>query len=418
MLRLAKTMFTLAILAAFGGLTACDQNTTASEPTPRRQDSTAALADSNTTLDRAFPLTRDTVWIPVRPLSPLGWPWGSAWYSLEVDSGHTYQFTMRSRIEFEATMELFDGDSSLLRRATRIEGATDTRVIQIQYETVQSRRLFLIVQGDVGANFELSFEVLPGQSPRPDVFELLDTSLEHQGGPLLASDSTWINRTLHRTEAGVMESADLFRIEVDSGKLYTIHLHSQGNAPAIGFLEQGMVPIDTLWTRSSSWSTQRSSLTFAAYRKGLVRFAAKPSGPDFKPVHYRVAATESMGIPAGVYPDAHEFDDTPETASLIFADGKTQSRTLHRDRGVSDTDEILLIHPTDSAMMLEIHDSLGTIAVEAFDFEGGPVVLTELPEGAVRCFLVPASSGTAPIRVRITNRLPSPATYRIELRSP
>lgn len=416
MIRFAKPLLSLAFWTAFGGLVSCDRNSTAPDPTPRGQDTLKAIADSNDVLERALPLALDPSWIPVRPVSPEGWPSGYAWFSLDVDSGWTYQITLRDSSSSSASIQLFDGDSSLLRNGTWVTGMAGTRLVQIQYETDRSQVLYLVVNGRVRAPLELGIEVLAGQEARPDAFELHDSSSELRGGPSVFADSTWINRTLHRTAGGTMESGDLFQIAADSGKLYTIHLHARGNAPTIEFLARGFLPIDTVWTHTTSRNTRVATLTFAAYRSGPVHFAAVPAGPDFKPVHYRVAATARDGIPSGVYPDAHEPDNIMEFASLLFPDGKAQSRTLHRDRGVSDTDEVFLLNPTGSVQILEIHDSLQALAVEAFSELASPLALVETATGSVRWFVVPAS-GITPIRIRLVNRTATPAAYRITLRA-
>ena len=416
MIRFAKPLHSLAFWAAVGGLVACDRGSTAPDPSPREQDTISATVDSNDVLERALPLALEPSWISVRPVAPEGWPSGSAWFSLDVDSGWTYQITLRDTSPSSASLQLFDADSSLLRRGSVVAGMAGTRLLQLQYETDRPGLLYLVVNGRVRAPLALSIEVLPGQEAGPDAFEMFDSSTEHRGGPFVSADSTWINRTLHRSVGGAMESGDLFQIAADSGKLYTIHLHARGNAPTIEFLARGFMPIDTLWTNTSSRNTQIATLTFAAYQSGTVHFAAVPVGPDFKPVHYRVTATARDGIPSGVYPDAHEPDNVAEFASLLFPDGMAQSRTLHRDRGVSDTDEIILVNPTGSGQILEIHDTVRALAVEAFSDLDNPLTPVDTMTGAVRRFLVPAS-GTVPIRVRLTNRIAFPVTYLITLRA-
>ena len=412
MIRFAKPLLSLALVATMGVIVSCDRTSTAPDPTPREQDTLAALADSNDVLGRATPLALDPSWIPVRPVSPAGWLIGSAWFSLEVDSGWTYQITLRDTTHSSASLQLFDADSSLLRKGTSV--AAGTGLVRIQYETDRPEVLYLVVNGRVKAPLELDIEVLAGQEARPDAYELFDSSSEHRGGPSVSADCTWVNRTLHRMVSGAMESGDLFQIAADSGKLYTIHLHARGNAPTIDFLARGFLPIDTHWTHTTSRNTRIATLTFAAYRSGPVHFAVVPVGPDFKPVHYRVAATSRDGIPPGIYPDIHEPDNAVVSASLLFPDGKAQARTLHRDRGVSDTDHVFLVNTTGSMQILEVHDPLQVLEVEALSDSGAPIVLVETTTGTVRCFAVPAS-GIAPIRIRIANRTNTPATYRIAL---
>jgi hypothetical protein len=413
--RLAKSVPFLAILATLGSLVSCDQSGTAPESTPPRQDTTKAHSGSNDVLQRALPLALEPAWVPVRTMCPQGGPNGSAWYSLDVESDKTYRITLRYTDPTGVSLLLFDGDSSLLAKATMGQGTPGT--LQLQYETDLAERLYLVVNGLVRDTFEVKVEILPGQTALPDAYEAFDTSAEVRGGPLVAADSTWINRTLHRTAGGDMESGDLFELRVDSGKLYSIHLLARGNMPSVGFLPRGILPIDTHWTHSTTGNTRNATLSFPVHRSGTVHFAATPVGPNFKPVHYRVAVTAREGIPSGVYPDLYESDDTPETASLLFPDGQTQSRTLHRSPIVSDTDEILLLNLTESNQILEIQDSLQAIVLEAFTSEGTPLHLPEVVTGSVRCFVVPPPV-SAPIRIRLANRRAEAVTYRIELRAP
>lgn len=414
--RLAKSVPFIALLATLGSLVSCDQSGTAPEPTPPRQDTTEAPSGSNDVLQRALPLALEPAWIPVRPMCPQGGPKGSAWYSLDVESDKTYRITLRYTDPTGVSLLLFDADSSLLARATMGQGTPGT--LQLQYETDHAERLFLVVNGMVRDTLEVQVEILPGQSALPDAYEAFDTSAEVRGGPIVAADSTWFNRTLHRTAGGDMESGDLFELRVDSGRLYSIHLLARGNMPSVGFLPRGILPVDTHWTHSTTTgNTRNATLSFPAHRTGTVHFAATPVGPNFKPVHYRVAVTALDGIPSGVYPDRYELDDTPETASLLFPDEKAQSRTLHRSPGVSDTDQILLLNLTASNQILEIQDSLRAIVLEAFSSEGAPLALPEIATGSVRCFLVPPP-GSAPIRIRLANSLSVAVAYRIELRAP
>lgn len=187
--------------------------------------------------------------------------------------------------------------------------------------------------------------------------------------------------------------------------------------PSVGLLPRGLLPLDTHWTHSTTGNTRNATLSFPVHRSGIVHFAATPVGLDFKPVHYRVAVTALDGIPDGVYPDLYEHDDTPESASLLFPDGKAQSRTLHRSPSVSDTDQILLLNLTGSDQVLEIRDSSQAIVLEAFSSEGTPLLLAGIATGTVRSFLVPPP-GSAPIRIRLANRLAVGVDYRIELRAP
>lgn len=417
MSRLSTPLEALALAGVMSFLVACDEGSTSPVPGPGTTDTTSSTHSQNDALVRAAPLPIQPSWIVVKMIAPVGWPVGTAWYALEIDSGFTYQVTLKDTAFTSPSLELYDADSSLLRRAAAVAGTSNPNLIRVQFEAVRTERIFVVVRGNVGARLELSIEVLPGLDALPDAYEAVEGSTESKGGPALWGDSVWINRTLHRTSGGTMESGDPFRLVVDSGNLYTIHVLARGNCPTIAFSTEGDPPIDTLWTHMGSKNSMVATLTFAAYRSGTIPFVVAPSGPEFKPVHYRVAATAREGIPALIYPDPYESDNSPEIASFLIPDGREQIRTLHRDNGVSDTDQILLINPTDSIQVLELHDSLQAIAVDGFAFDGSPVALADSLSGTVRTFLV-SSSGGAPIRVRLTNRLPIAMGYRILLRAP
>lgn len=404
----------LALLTLVAGLLACDQAGNAPVASTPSPDTTTVPQGTNDVLVRATPLVAQPLWVPVRPIAPPGWVSGSAWYALDLDSGLTVQISLKDSAFTSAAMELFAADSTLLRTIAVDSGATPG-LQRIRYESTGSERVYLVVHGSTRSLLEICIELLPEQETGPDAYEGQDSGSEFQGGPSVSPDSVWINRTLHRTAGGVMESGDYFQIAVDSSRLYTLHLVWKGNGPAIEFLPRGMRPIDTTWTIRSSKNTTEAHLTFAAYRTGRVLFLAKPSGTDAKPVHYRLAATSREGIPAGIYPDVYEIDDTPEFASLLFPLMASQIRTLHRDRGIPDVDQILLLNPGGSEQILEIHDTLGTLRVEAFAPDGTPVAPSETVTGSVRTFLVAPVSG-GPVRLRVSNPGPSGANYRLSLR--
>lgn len=411
---LAKALRPMSVLVALASLMACDHGATAPTPSPG-PDTLQARSGTNDALTRADELEKHATWIPVHPLAPGGQLLGSAWYVLNLDSGLTYSILLKDSSFTGASMDLFDADSSLLRSSTPVEGTTGSRLVGLQYESTRAERVYLVVFGPVPSVVSIRVEVLPGKEQGPDAYEDQESPSESPGGPSLYPDSQWINRTLHRTAGGVMESGDRFQISVDSGKLYTLHLLSHGNVPAVDFLPWGMLPIDTVWTHVTSKNTTVSTVTFAAYRNGTFYLLVRPSGPDFKPVPYRIAATSHDGIPARIYPDHYEPDDTPESASLLFLSQFAQVRTLHLDRGRSDVDDILLVPPSDDSMLLEIHDSLQALMVEAFHPDGTPAALVETVTGSVRTFLVPGQD-SPPIRLHLTDRLGFGVRYRLSLR--
>lgn len=406
-----------AFLAVLSVLVACDQQDTTIAPPLPGPDTTTTPVGTNDVLERAIALDPVPLWSPVRPIAPAETPWGAAWFALDLDSGWTYEVSLKDSTASGASMSLYDEDSSLLRTASLALDTSTPRCLQARFESSRSQRVYVLVQGLARAHLEIRVEILPGQDPGPDAYESLESSSEFRGGPILLADSHWINLTLHRTTGGDMESGDPFVLVVDSGKLYTLHLLSRGNSPLISFLPWGMRPIDTAWTRSKSKNTQVSQLTFAAYRSGRIHLLASPGGPDFKPVHYRLAATARAGIPAGIYPDAHEPDDDTSSPSFLLAGSAAQKRTLHRDGARSDTDHVLLLNPFEGAQVLEIQDSLQAVQVDAFDAEGTPLAHSETLSGSVRCLRFPATA-KAPVRIRLVDRLAVGVDYRLSLRSP
>ena len=407
----------LAFLAVLSVLVACDQQDSTLAPPQHGPDTTSTAVGTNDVLDRAVALNPEPRWAPVRPIAPPEALWGAAWFALDLDSGWTYQVSLKDSTVSGASMALYDGDSSLLRTASLVPDPSVPRCLQVRFESTRSQRVYVVVQGLARARLEIRVEILPGEDPGLDAYELQEASSEFQGGPLLSADSQWINRTLHRTAGGDMESGDPFLLVVDSGRLYTLHLIARGNRPAISFLPWGMRPIDTIWTHETSKNTQVSRLTFAAYRSGSIHLFAGPTGADFKPVHYRLAATSREGIPSRTYPDAFEPDDDVSSPSILLWGSPAQERTLHRDGALSDTDHVQLFNPSEGAQILEIFDSLQAVQAEAFDADGAPVPLSETVSGSVRSLLLPASA-KAPVRIRLVNRLGVAVVYRLSLRSP
>lgn len=413
---LAKALRPISVLVALASLMACDQggSTAPTLPSPG-PDTLPAPSGTNDALQRAEALEDHAIWVPVHPIAPPGQLLGSAWFVLALDSGLTYAISLKDSSSTGASMNLFDADSSLLRSSTLVDGTTGARLVELQYESSGAERVYLVVQGPVPSVVAIRVEVLPGKESGPDAYEDQESLSESPGGPSLSPDSQWINRTLHRTAGGVMESGDRFQLPVDSGKLYTLHLLSRGNVPAVEFFPWGMLPIDTVWTHASSRNTTVSSLTFAAYRKGTFYLVVRPSGPDFKPVPYRIAATRRDGIPTRIYPDRYESDDTPESTSMVFLSPIPQVRTLHQEGGRSDVDQVLLLPPSDDSLILEIEDSLQALSVEAFHPDGTPAVLAETLTGSVRTYLVPGQD-SPPIRLRLSDRLGFGVRYRLSLR--
>lgn len=416
MIHLAKVLRPSLLLAIVSGLFSCDQAGTAPAPPPPGRDTLSAPLGDNDVLQRADLLEVEPSWVSVRPIAPAGQLRGVAWYALDLDSGHTYRLTLRDSSFLDVSLSLYHADSSLLRTSTSGMDASGNHVHELQFECSRTERVYLVVQGPVPSLLALHLEILPGQDPGPDAYERMESGSESRGGPSLSPDSQWINRTLHRGAGGEMESGDFLQLSLDSGKLYTLHLQVRGNEPSLEFLPWGMLPIDTVRTRTSSKNTVVSQLTFPAWRTGMAYLLVRPSGPGFKPVAYRLAATRRDGIPDRIYPDLHEPDDTPASASLLVQEAIPQVRTLHRDGSRSDVDEILLIPPSDDDFLVELHDSLHALSVEAFLADSTPLALSETVTGSVRSFLVPGHHD-APVRLRLSDRLGAGVRYLLKLRA-